>query len=76
MFSLIFEELDGEKVMLPVALTAFEECKDDAGNHYTKAYFNGEVWALKLTMNQLQHSIQGAMQAQQPMHLPRDFKVR
>lgn len=65
MISLIFEELDGDKIMLPVTNTAFEEKKADDGSVYVIAYYNEEKFALKTSLNEISRLLNYALRANQ-----------
>lgn len=71
MIALIFEQLDGEKIMLPILETAFEE-KKNADGVYVMAYFNNDRFNLKTSLMEIQRMCQ--MSAQPPMHVPLELK--
>lgn len=75
MILIIFEELDGDKVMLPVDKVAFEEVKtDDGAGTYVKAYYDGQIWALKETLSTIGYKIQETMRPVQAPSFPPNIK--
>lgn len=61
MFSLIFETVEGNQLMLPIAMTAFMEKKTPDDRPFLVAYFNGQEFKLKGTLAGISYEIQRAM---------------
>lgn len=71
---MIFEQVSGEQVMLPVMLTSFESGKDRDGNRHTVAKVNGELFFLKDTIEQIQATLVRATQPVPSIQLPKDLR--
>jgi hypothetical protein len=71
MISLIFEKTNGEKVMLPVMSTLFEE-KTIVNTTIIVAHFNGEKFELKTSLNEIQHMCAQVMRP--PLQAPMELK--
>lgn len=71
MISLTFDQLNGEKIMLPVSNTTFVETKNEEGI-YVIAYFNNEKFSLRCTLMDINRLITHITRP--PMPFPSELK--